>query len=114
MEIFKQLNKKGYKHYYEGTVEELDSMDKDNQHLHSEIMQVIMWLYEKHGIWIWVERFSNLFRPYAEEIGDERFGKWEVWDFAYEENGERYYELHEFWEYKDAIEFWKIRNPKQK
>jgi glutathione peroxidase-family protein len=52
MEIFKQLNKKGYKHYYEGTVEELDSMDKDNQHLHSEIMQVIMWLYEKHGIWI--------------------------------------------------------------
>ena len=52
MKIFKQLNKKGYKHYYEGTVEELDSMDKDNQHLHSEIMQVIMWLYEKHGIWI--------------------------------------------------------------
>jgi len=52
MEIFKQLNKKGYKHYYEGTVEELDSMDKDNQHLHSEIMQVIMWLYEKHVIWI--------------------------------------------------------------
>lgn len=52
MEIFKELNKKGYKHYYEGTVEELDSMDKDNQHLHSEIMQVIMWLYEKHGFWI--------------------------------------------------------------
>ena len=52
MAIFKQLNKKGYKHYYEGTVEELDSMDKDNQHLHSEIMQVIMWLYEKHGIWV--------------------------------------------------------------
>lgn len=52
MKIFKQLNKKGYKHYYEGTVEELDSMDKDNQHLHSEIMQVIMWLYEKHEIWV--------------------------------------------------------------
>jgi len=45
---------------------------------------------------------------------NEETGKWEVWDFAYEENGERYYELHEFWEYKDAIEFWKIRNPKQK
>lgn len=55
MKIFKQLNKKGYKHYYEGTVEELDSMDKDNQHLHSEIMQVIMWLYEKHGVWINVD-----------------------------------------------------------
>jgi hypothetical protein len=52
MEIFKELSKKGYKHYYEGTVEELDSMDKDNQHLHSEIIQVIMWLYEKHDIWI--------------------------------------------------------------
>jgi hypothetical protein len=45
---------------------------------------------------------------------NEETGKWEVWDFAYEENGERYYELHEFFEYKDAIEFWKIRNPKQK
>ena len=54
MGIFKQLTKKGYKHYYEGTVEELDSMDKDNQHLHSEIMQVVMWLYEKHGVWITV------------------------------------------------------------
>lgn len=55
MEIFKELTTKGYKHYYEGTVEELDSMDKNNQHLHSEIMQVIMWLYEKHGIWIVVQ-----------------------------------------------------------
>ena len=43
---------------------------------------------------------------------NEETEKWEVWDFAYEENGERYYELHEFWEYKDAIEFWKTRNPK--
>lgn len=60
MKIFKQLNKKGYKHYYEGTVEELDSMDKDNQHLHSEIMQVIMWLYEKHGIWIHIEYMDDV------------------------------------------------------
>lgn len=41
------------------------------------ISEVVMWLYEKHGIWIWAERYSTLFRPYAEEIGDERFGKWE-------------------------------------
>lgn len=61
MEIFKQLNKKGYKHYYEGTIEELDSMNKDNQHLHSEIMQIIMWLYEKHGIWISVIHQHNKF-----------------------------------------------------
>lgn len=51
MEIFKELNKKGYKHYCEGTVEELDDMDRNNPDLHSEIMQVIMWLYEKHGLW---------------------------------------------------------------
>ena len=65
MEIFKQLNKKGYKHYYEGTVEELEFMDKDNQHLRSEIMQVIMWLYEKHGVWITVC-----------VIGADGFGYW--------------------------------------
>ena len=58
MKIFKQLNKKGYKHYYEGTIEELDLMDKSNQDLHSEIMQVIMWLYEKHGIWIYISDSS--------------------------------------------------------
>lgn len=52
MEIFRELNKKGYKHYYGGTIEELDSMDKNNPDLHSEIMQVLMWLYEKHEIWI--------------------------------------------------------------
>jgi hypothetical protein len=45
-------------------------------------------------------------------VKNEETGKWEVWDFAYLENGERHYELHEFWEYKDAIEFWKSRNPK--
>lgn len=41
------------------------------------IADVVMWLHEKHGIWIWVERYSTLFRPYAEEIGDKMFGKWE-------------------------------------
>lgn len=41
------------------------------------IAEVVMWLYEKHGIWIYAERYSTLFRCYAEEIGDERFGKWE-------------------------------------
>ena len=59
MEIFKRLSKKGYKPYYEGTVEELDSMSKDNQHLHSEIIRVIMWLYENHGVWICVDWMSR-------------------------------------------------------
>lgn len=61
MKIFKQLNKKGYKHYYEGTIEELDLMDKSNPDLHSEIMQVIMWLYEKHGIWVQVFILNKTF-----------------------------------------------------
>lgn len=46
-------------------------------------------------------------------VKNENTGKWEIWHFAYEENGENHYELHEFWEYKDAIEFWKIHNTKE-
>lgn len=38
--------------------------------------------------------------------------KWEVWDFSHIKNGERYYELHEFFTFKEAIDFWKIRNNK--
>lgn len=45
-------------------------------------------------------------------VKNEETGKWEVWDFAYIENNERYYELHEFWSYQEAIDFWKVRNPK--
>lgn len=33
--------------------------------------------------------------------------QWEVWDFAYVEHGKRYYELHTFWTFKEAIDFWK-------
>ena len=69
MEIFKQLSKKAYKHYYDGTIEELDSMGKDNPDLHSEIMQVILWLYEKHGIWISVDRYID-----REQSTDYRYG----------------------------------------
>lgn len=45
-------------------------------------------------------------------VKNKKTKKWEVWDFSYEEDGERYYELHEFFTYNEAIEFWKIRNPK--
>lgn len=40
-------------------------------------------------------------------------GMWEVWDFAYEEDGVRYYDLHTFWDFKDAIKFWNITNKKK-
>lgn len=52
MQIFKQLSKKRYKHYYDGTIEELDNMDRNSPNLHSELMQVVMWLYKKHSLWI--------------------------------------------------------------
>ena len=61
MEIFKELTKKGNKHYYDGTVEELDDINRNNPDLHSEIMQVIMWLYEKYDIWISVDRHFDKF-----------------------------------------------------
>lgn len=47
-------------------------------------------------------------------VKNKETNKWEVWMFAYEENGERYYTLHTFWDYKDAIEFWKLNNGKIK
>lgn len=46
-------------------------------------------------------------------VKDKETNKWLVWDFAYEEDGHRYYELHEFWEEKDAIEFWKMHHTKE-
>lgn len=67
MEIFKQLSKKGYKHYYGGTIEELDSMDENNPNLHSEIMQVVIWLYKKYDIWIEV-RFLEAFKTFYFEL----------------------------------------------
>ena len=46
-------------------------------------------------------------------VKNKETNKWEVWDFAYVENNERMYELHEFFSPKEAIEFWKLRNPKK-
>ena len=73
MEIFKELIKKGYKHYYGGTIEELDNINKNNPDLHSEIMQVVMWLYDKHGVWIytsWGTYYDKtVWYYYTSEIG---------------------------------------------
>ena len=46
-------------------------------------------------------------------VKNKETNKWEVWDFAYVENNERMYELHEFFSPKEAIEFLKLRNPKK-
>lgn len=62
----------------------LDNWNDGKQHFMSmpTISEVVMWLYKKHGIWIWVERYSIMFRPYTEELGDERFGKWEGYKYS--------------------------------
>lgn len=72
--------------YYDGDSEGM-TLNLDNHNFNKDfysaptIAEVIMWLYEKYGIWIWVERYSTLFRPYAEEIGNERFSKWEGYKY---------------------------------
>lgn len=71
MKIFKELNKKGYKHYYKGTIQELDSMDKKNPDLHSEIMHVLMWLLKKHKLWIYVKKEGGWWFPVIENYYDE-------------------------------------------
>ena len=52
MGVFKELNNKGYKHYYNSTIEKLDYMNNLNPELYSEIMRVVMWLNKKYHIWI--------------------------------------------------------------
>lgn len=54
LKTFQWLEAIGYKHYYEGTVKELDKMEDGNLDLHAEIMQVILWMQEKHNVWITV------------------------------------------------------------
>lgn len=88
-ELAKLLKEKGFdipctQLYFDGELKELtlqkvsyDNTLSSRYYIAPTIAEVVMWLYEKHEIWIWVERYSTLFRPYAEEIGDERFGKWE-------------------------------------
>lgn len=45
-----------------------------------------------------IKKTEKLAMDCQRPIKNKETGKWEVWDFAYEENGERYYELHEFFE----------------
>jgi hypothetical protein len=88
--LAKLLEKKGFDEPCKLCVEEGDEMPLpfncgDTIHRNSlhpyysapTIAEVVMWIYDKYGIWIYAERYSTLFRCYAEEIGDERFGKWE-------------------------------------
>ena len=55
MKIFKELNKLGYKHYTENTVEELDDLPLDSEERIMEQALVLRWLRKEHGLNHFVE-----------------------------------------------------------
>lgn len=48
--IFKQLSEKGYKHFTENTVEELDNLPLDSPDIITEFAHLCEWLRVNHGI----------------------------------------------------------------
>ena len=50
MEIFKQLNKLGYKHYVDLTIEELDKLPIDSIKRRIECSLIIDWFREKYRL----------------------------------------------------------------
>ena len=50
MKIFKELNKLGYKHYTEHTVEELDDLPLESKERIMEQALVLRWFREKHDL----------------------------------------------------------------
>jgi hypothetical protein len=50
--IFKQLSEKGYKHFTENTVEELDNLPLDSPDIITEFAHLCEWLRVNHSIWI--------------------------------------------------------------
>ena len=52
MNIFKRLSEKGYKHYTENTVEELDELLNNHSDIITEYAHLCEWLRVNHGIFI--------------------------------------------------------------
>lgn len=78
VKTFKHFSEKGYKHYTENTIEELDKLSLDSPDIITEFAHLGEWLRVNHGISIYILPYSTLFRPYSEELIDkDRFGKWE-------------------------------------
>ena len=57
IKTFKYFSKKGYKHYTENTIEELDKLPLSNHHIITEFTHLREWLRVNHGIWVTV--FTN-------------------------------------------------------
>ncbi len=52
VKTFKHFSEKGYKHYTENTIEELDELPLDNHHIITEFAHLCEWLRVNHGIFI--------------------------------------------------------------
>jgi hypothetical protein len=53
VKIFKYFSEKGYKHYTENTVEELDKLPLDSPDILTEFAHLCEWLRINHGIWVY-------------------------------------------------------------
>ena len=67
MKIFKELNKLGYKHYTEHTVEELDGLPLDSEERIIEQALVLRWFREKYKLLSFVDIDSS-YRIYCDDI----------------------------------------------
>lgn len=89
---FKHFSEKGYKHYTENTIKELDELPLDNHHIITEFTHLREWLRDKHGIWVEVRHIKtfgvNRFHIIIWKYGEEDYHTihcgngvgYEVWD----------------------------------
>jgi hypothetical protein len=63
MEIFKRFAEKGYRHYTENTIKELDKLPLDSSDIITEFAHLREWLRVNHGIWVSVDWMSRV-KPY--------------------------------------------------
>jgi hypothetical protein len=87
MKIFKELNKLGYKHYTEHTVEELDKLPLESKERVMEQALVLKWFREKY----------NLISSVAAIYKDETRTDFEFWYYILQEveEEELFYETYE-------------------
>ncbi len=52
---FKQFSEKGYKHFTENTIEELDELSLKTSDIITEFAHLCEWLRVTHGIWIFTD-----------------------------------------------------------
>ena len=87
MKIFKELNKIGFKHYTENTIEELDNLPLDSEERINEQSLVFRWFRKKYDLYVNVTRYNDEDEDkflYYIDSGDieEGFSKYEEAELA--------------------------------